>query len=156
MRYWQVSLRRLSRAANKFERDGLWHRAKSSILTWYRVPDKKWLQRVEFADKLEEAIFQPLIGNLPPLPDLGQTAGFREETRFRAEDDVIYQEILLGYGHEQGESLTPAHIKVRNEDGLLYALTVLESMDIPHILDAAEKLVSYKSVFLDKKLRRGP
>src|SRR5215212_4781811 len=101
MRYWQITTRRLSRAASKLTMDDVWHEWNAAPHSWYRVRNKKMVQRVTFDSPQEAEVLLPLVHSLEPLPELAQASGFREEITVRLLDDSLWFVIPLGYAFKE-------------------------------------------------------
>ncbi|GEM_PF-1506905 len=81
MKYQQIHLSRLSRAAGRLEADGKWHVYATDANSHYRVTGKT-AQRVRF-EKNEDAAMLGIFEELPPLPARLLKEGFREEITIR-------------------------------------------------------------------------
>ncbi len=97
MQYWQFKASRMSRAVQKFERDGEWHRSSATELSWYRVWNNKTIQRANFQNDAEEESLLPLVSALEPLAGITQSTGFREEIRIEEHKRQLFLVIGVGY-----------------------------------------------------------
>ena len=86
MKYTQIPLSRLSRAGKLFVSDGQWHRSVNDDALYYRVQGKM-VQRIRL-EVGETVALLPLFAGFTPLPSKALREGFREELRFRIEDDA--------------------------------------------------------------------
>jgi hypothetical protein len=141
MRYWQITTRRLSRAAAKLRMDDAWHAWQAAPLSWYRVWKKKMVQRITFETSAEEAIVFPLLGAFEPLPDVSGTAGFREEVWIVVEDDRFSLRVPLGYRFSEVEKqqafdrpLAQFGMSTGVEQSLVYVNVPIEQFDRTSII----------------------
>lgn len=81
MKYQQIPIRRLSRAASSLIRDGAWHGFSEDADVHYRVTDQV-VQKVRIEPN-ETTKVLGLFSMFPPLPTRLMSTGFREELCFR-------------------------------------------------------------------------
>lgn len=151
MRYWQITTRRLSKAAAKLEMDDEWHPFASTPHSWYRVWRKKIVQRVNFVDEKEEKILFDLIAAIEPLPELATVSGFREELNITLTDDRFWLTLPVGYEPPHLESIQKAllefGIRCQIKEGLLYAFLPIDSLSREALVLAQSTLVSLRLFF---------
>jgi hypothetical protein len=147
MKYWQVSMRRMSRAANKLDMDGAWHPFATGEHSWYRVWNRKTIQRTQFRDAIEQDLLLPMLADFEPLSELEQVSGFREEVRIDVIDDTFQIGVILGYpltGKPQSQALNNAakrhKITISTEETLLLVFVPLEGLTALEITRAQQLL----------------
>ncbi|MDH7515709.1 MAG: hypothetical protein QHI48_07545 [Bacteroidota bacterium] len=100
MKYDQIPLSRLSRAAVSIERRLGWHPFHSDERTHYRVVGRM-VQRVRLEQGEDERCLE-LFEHIPPLPRRLFHEGFREGISFRVDDDAyvlhgMYLRLFVGW-----------------------------------------------------------
>jgi hypothetical protein len=151
MRYWQVTTRRLSSAAQKLDMDGEWHPFASTPHSWYRVWKKKLIQRVAFRDQAEEDRLLEQITPLEPLEDLVQTAGFREEIDIEELDRGLALIGLLGYPTQIDKRMGPLlkrnGMALVEKEGLLFIAVPVSALEKPIVMSAQERLAAARMFY---------
>jgi hypothetical protein len=151
MRYWQITTRRLSKAAQKLVMDEAWHPFQSTPLAWYRVWKKKIVQRLNFSSQQEQEMFLERFQNIPPLPEMATVSGFREELSMHLDGETLYAEVPLGYAPDHVEDLSAFlseyGINLRPEEQLLYARIPIPELTIEELARAQEAIVGVRLYF---------
>jgi hypothetical protein len=151
MRYWQISRIRLGRAARKLTMDNEWHSFESTPYAWYRVWNKRLVQRVNFDNEDEEKKLLPLIQNITPLQELASVTGFREEIQVVWEADALFVTLPLGYEPANIEAirkkLKQYGIRLVDLDKLLYARIPIEAVTKAELENAQSKIVAVRLFF---------
>lgn len=151
MRYWQVTTRRLSTAAQKLEMDEAWHPFASTPHSWYRVWKRKLVQRVTFRDQVEEDGMLEKMADLEPLEDMVQTAGFREEIDIEELEQGLVLIGLLGYPTQVDKRMGPLlkrhSMRLIEKEGLQFIAVPVADLQKPQIMMAQERLLSAKLLF---------
>ena len=134
--------------------DGAWHPFATGENSWYRVWEKKTIQRAQFNDTAEQDLLLPVLERFEPLSELEQVSGFREEVRIELLDDTFKIGVILGYplgGKAQGQALTKAakrhSVSLTNEETLLLAFASLEALTGQEILRAQRLLTALRLLY---------
>ncbi len=137
----------MSGAANKLDLDGAWHPFATGEHSWYRVWNRKTIQRIQFRDGVEEDLLLPMLTDFEPLSELEQVSGFREEVRIELNDDTFQIGVILGYplaGKPQSQALSKAvrrhKITICTEETLLLVFASLEALTALEIARAQQLL----------------
>ena len=85
MKYKQIAVARLGKAARRLRADGSWHVFENESETYYRVV-RRVMQQVQFESGEEKSLLD-LFEHFEPLPARALKEGFREPLCIRVEDD---------------------------------------------------------------------
>lgn len=152
LRYWQITTARLSRAARKLDYDGLWHTFHSTPYAWYRVWNKRLVQRANFSSYEEEHLLLPLVEQLSPLPEMATVTGFREELNIDTTNDRFEVKVPLGYAPEYVDvirsTLSVYGISIWEEESpLLYAYLPLVALTTPDLTRVQAQIAAVRLFF---------
>ena len=159
MKYWQITTHRMSKAANKLTADGAWHRFNTVTLSWYRVWQKRLIQRIQFDSQSEESEFLPRLPKFEPLAEITSGGGFREELVLRWSESGPSMTALLGYPFKDGTSsdkfdtaLGQFDIHSERSEGLLFCVIGLRDFEKKEI-EAKQSILLSAKLLYDALLR---
>ena len=151
MRYWQISRIRLGRAARKLEMDNEWHPFESISHAWYRVWNKRMVQRLNFENSGEEEKYLHFFQNVQPLKDTASVTGFREEIQIIEKDDALHVTFPLGYEPSNLDAirkyLLKHRIQLSSKEQLLYAEIPISTLSNPELDRAQSVIVALRLFF---------
>ncbi len=160
MKYWQITTRRMSRAAQKLVMDDAWHQMNTSPFSWYRVWHKRMIQRAQFVSEIEAREMLPLLDRFEPIAERSGVEGFREQLVLESGEQGMRLVTLLGYPIEEGEHMhafTHAIEQLGNSsevrDHLLFLVTPLPDLSSAAMIDT-EEIISHTKL-LYQALRMG-
>jgi len=123
----------MSRAAAKLNSDGSWHPFSTTPHSWYRVWQKKLIQRVQFESEAEESEFKDRMDHFEPLPEIATEEGFREELVLHSSENGLTIRTMLGYpiseeafAHIFNVTLSSVGLGSEVIEGLLFLITPVE------------------------------
>jgi hypothetical protein len=154
VKYWQITTRRMSRAAQKLEMDEVWHPSNASPLSWYRVWHKRMIQRVQFESVAEEQSLLPRLGQFEPVAERSGVEGFREQLVLESTERGMMIVSLLGYPITETESnhafehaieAVGNTTQVRNS--LLFLLTPLPELSSKSVIKSEELITHIKLLY---------
>ena len=135
--------------------DDEWHPFESTPHAWYRVWRKRLVQRVNFADALEEVQLLPLMRTVEPLEFMGRTGGFREEMEVLIQSEGFAVVGPLGYAPEDlpdlERLLRPNKMSVSVKGNLANVIIPFETLDHDSLAEVRERLALARQLYDESK-----